>query len=118
MDGIYRKINRFETSYKCYPNDFDTCKDAPDTFVIDEDNILIPMYKVNEYVPITITRADFYQNGYDATNISDEEMIIISQDLGDMFLDDGFSYYIDAIAKRYNLPSVIEDDFNMFDFNK
>jgi hypothetical protein len=62
---------------------------------------------MKEFFPVShVSRADLKQKGFDADNLSDEDMEQIASFMDDNYLEDGFWSDLEEACREYGVPEL------------
>lgn len=114
----YKRIERKEFFYINAPialeKSYKTLKNKKGVIVSSDDNgefLLIPTPMLDEFVPTTISRQDLISQGFDPSELTDEQMQEIASKMGNDWV--GFGDYwetMDACAEEFGLPKNEEEE--------
>ena len=103
----YKRIKKKDYCYE-------TLKGKKGVIVSSDDNgefLIVPTPMVDEFVPTTISRQDLITQGFDPSELTDEQIQEIAKKMGDLWVS--FSDYweeMDACAEEFGLTKKEEED--------
>ena len=114
----YKRIEKKDYFYINAPialeKSYETMKSKKGVIVSIDDNgefLLVPTPMVDEFVPTTISRQDLISQGFDPSELTDEQMQEIANKMGDLWV--GFSDYweeMDTCAEEFGLTKNEEEE--------
>lgn len=114
----YKRVERKEFFYINAPialeKSYEAMKSKKGVIVSSDDNgefLLIPTPMLDRFVPTTISRQDLIMQGFDPSELSDEQMQEIASKMGNNWV--GFGDYwevMDACANEFGLTKKEEDE--------
>ena len=114
----YKRIEKNDYFYINAPialeKSYETMKSKKGVIVSSDDNgefLLVPTPMLDEFVPTTISRQDLISQGFDPSELSDEQMQEIADKMGNNWV--GFGDYweeMDDCAEEFGLTKNEEED--------
>lgn len=114
----YKRVERKEFFFINAPialeKSYEAMKSKNGVIVSSDDNgefLLIPTPMLEEFVPTTISRQDLISQGFDQSELSDEQMQELADKMGNNWV--GFGDYwetMDACAEEFGLAKIEEDE--------
>lgn len=111
---IEKRSNVFENAPIAVMKGYETLKNTKGVIVSNDDNgefLLVPTPMLDEFVPTTISKQDLISQGFDPSELNDEQMQEIADKMGDLWV--GFSDYweeMDACAEEFGLTKNEEEE--------
>lgn len=117
MNSYYKRIEKKDYFFINAPialeKSYDALKSKKGVIVSSDDNgefLLVPTPMLDEFVPTTISRQDMISQGFDPSELTDDQMQDIANEMGDLWV--GFSDYweeMDSCAEKLGLTKNEED---------
>ena len=114
----YKRIEKsnyvFENAPIAIAKGYETLKNTKGVIVSSDDNgefLLVPTPIVDEFIPTAISRQDMISQGFDPSELTDEQMQEIANKMGDLWV--GFSDYweeMDSCAEEFGLTKNEEEE--------
>ncbi len=114
----YKRIEKrsyvFENAPIALEKSYKKLKNKKGVIVSSDDNgefLLVPTPIVDEFVPTTISRQDLISQGFDPSELSDEQMQEIADKMGELWVDCG-DYWeeMDACSEEFGLTKNEEEE--------
>lgn len=111
---IEKRNNVFGNAPIAIVKGYETLKNTKGVIVSSDNNgefLLVPTQMLDEFVPTTISKQDLISQGFDPSELTDEQMQEIADKMGDLWV--GFSDYweeMDACAEEFGLTKNEEEE--------
>ena len=109
----YKKIYRKETKqFANMSRMYESFKERKDVIVGEDNNgeyILYPIVLTDSYVSELVSRQAIGNAGYNDTELTDEEIQYIADELADRFIGNNYYEHLEKILDEMNVSKVDED---------
>lgn len=118
MSALYEKMvkpnNPENIFYDLNMETYKKYKAHNDTLVLyegtDEEMIFVPIEVMDRFKCVITSREDFNTIGYDASSLTDEQMIDIALNVGESLVEENYWESLEYWAEELDLPKTIEEE--------